>query len=337
MLESILTNRRHQTWPSWDIVHEWEECLSQELNLPLLHLSHSGNGFLGRVNNRLSSLPFYRQLRHWRSSAATHGIALVFHLQPHRYVPAHHIPVIIDFWKHQNLNEFISAYKSCALVLISSREVYDYLLDKGCPVNIEHWALSLPDKYLNHEALLVEKDIDIIQPGRQNQVFSGYVDGLLKAQPNLHYVYQKQTGGELCYYSNQYGNMQIGVTRKDYFSLLARSKIALYSSPGLDGGKHRTGGFNPVTPRLLECISQYCHVLSRYENNSDAQYYQLKDKCLNIKSQGQFIESVDGLIKSRLTQQDRIDNYNFLKPHSTKLRARQLRKLILNLASGGNS
>ncbi len=48
-----------------------------------------------------------------------------------------------------------------------------------------------------------------------------------------------------------------------YINLLRASKISFYSTPGIDGGEKRTGGFNPVTPRYLELLSAQCQLLGK--------------------------------------------------------------------------
>ena len=58
------------------------------------------------------------------------------------------IPVIIDFWlKEEQLPAFYVAYKEVPLILLTNLEVYEFLKQHKCPIPIEHWALSYPDKY----------------------------------------------------------------------------------------------------------------------------------------------------------------------------------------------
>ena len=35
-MRRILTVRNIQDWPSWDLVYEWEDVLSKEMEIPLL-------------------------------------------------------------------------------------------------------------------------------------------------------------------------------------------------------------------------------------------------------------------------------------------------------------
>lgn len=64
------------------------------------------------------------------------------------FVDKNTIPVIIDFWlKEEELDKFYKVYEDVPLVLVTNKEVYDYLKEHDCPLHVEHWALSYPDQY----------------------------------------------------------------------------------------------------------------------------------------------------------------------------------------------
>ena len=58
------------------------------------------------------------------------------------------IPCMIDFFcrDKNELQKFYKRYDKNPVVLISSREAYDYLVSVKCPLNIRHLALSISDK-----------------------------------------------------------------------------------------------------------------------------------------------------------------------------------------------
>lgn len=59
------------------------------------------------------------------------------------FVDKNTIPVIIDFWlKEEELDKFYKVYEDVPLVLVTNKEVYDYLKEHDCPLHVEHWALS---------------------------------------------------------------------------------------------------------------------------------------------------------------------------------------------------
>ena len=73
--------------------------------------------------------------------------------------------------------------------------------------------------------------------------------------------------GENIYYSTINGKIGKLETRTDLLNTLSRAKIAIVTSPGIDGGELRTGGFNPVTPRIFEAAIGKCFLIGKYEKN----------------------------------------------------------------------
>ena len=62
---------------------------------------------------------------------------------------------------------------------------------------------------------------------------------------------QQEANGEFIYVLNKKGPLGKFDSREEYIQLLRASKIAFYKTPRIDGDERHTGGFNPVTPRLL--------------------------------------------------------------------------------------
>ena len=71
----------------------------------------------------------------------------------------------------------------------------------------------------------------------------------------------------------------------------------LYSTPGIDGGEEKTRGLSQVTPRFLEAVSSGCHVLSRYKENSDTDFFDLNRITPHISSYEQFESEFDRAIE----------------------------------------
>ena len=176
------------------------------------------------------------------------------------------IPYLIDYWKRYD-ELFEKHFVHFPLVYISGLEVYEYLKSKNTKVNIKHLPLSISDRhlYLFHQE--IEKDIDIINVGRKNKVLDDYIQTYLKKYPEINYVHRKLENGENIYYSSKFGKIGKLETRNDLLNKIARSKIAIVTSPGLDGGEIRTGGFNPVTPRIFEAVIGKCYLIGKYEKN----------------------------------------------------------------------
>jgi hypothetical protein len=109
-------------------------------------------------------------------------------------------------------------------------------------------------------------------------------------------------------------------------NLLRSSKISFYSTPGIDGGEIRTGGFNPVTPRYLELLSAQCLLLGKYPANEETNFYELEKVCPNIISYNHF----ELTLLKYLNQTDiAFEEYNvILEKHYTSCRSQLLKDLL---------
>lgn len=113
-------------------------------------------------------------------------------------------------------------------------------------------------------------------------------------------------------------------TREKYMGLMRKSRCALYSTPGVDEGK-RTNGFNQITPRFLEFVSAGCHVISRYANNSDADFYEMEKFSMRADTYEDFERALD---YARTTDVDMNAYSAYLEKHYTSVRVKQLQDII---------
>jgi hypothetical protein len=293
MLKIIKSNRSFETWPSWDIIHEWEDIISKDLNIPVF-TDDSTLKFLRlipikKIRNLLCRIYIYQK--------TFNNDTLVFHIIPleSRFqVPKNEIPVVLDIWGHTDIELLNKVYAHCKLVMLTSKEVYDHVKGK-VSFPIQYFPVTLPDQYFrgsyNTEEnidLIHKKDIDILQIGRSNAVLDKWVKKYLEEYPSTHYVYQKVVDDRIFMHSNQLGLLFERKGRNDYFELLKRSKVSVYSSAGIDDGFDRAGGFNALTPRLLECMSQFNYVIGRYADNIE--YAPVREYIPNCQSYDMFEE-----------------------------------------------
>ena len=250
--------------------------------------------------------------------------------EPDFATTANAVPHMIDFWKTTDLPQFYQLYKNCKLVLISSLEAFKYLQNNNCPLSIEHLGLSLSDRYKLDEHTRYVKKYDILLAGRlnirTNQVLRNYLEEFIVKFPDTEYLYQQEIEGEYHYVSNKRGTIGKFHTRQEYIELLRASKISFYSTPGIDGGEKRTGGFNPVTPRYLELLSAQCLLLGKYPDNEETDYYELKRACPNVNSYEEF----ERILLGYLTQQQPSFELHreILDKHYTSCRAQQLAEYL---------
>ena len=232
------------------------------------------------------------------------------------------IPYIIDYWKRYDAL-FEKHFAHFPVVYISGLEVYEYLKAKRTKVKIKHLPLSISDRYMSLFEEQVIKDIDIINVGRKNKVMDEYIQQFLLKYPNTNYVHREMENGENIYYSSIHGRLGTLTAREDLLKILSRSKIAIVTSPGLDGGEQRTGGFNPVTPRVFEAAIGKCYMIGKYEKNSEYYSFGL-DKLVEMPNS--YIEFETIVQDKLMTPFNRTDDYAaFLTANLNSVRIAQLK------------
>ena len=76
------------------------------------------------------------------------------------------IPNIIDFYlKEEQLKSLELMYGKNPIVTVSSREVYDFLINKGVELNIAHLPLSISDRYKISDTTRFVKKYDLVLMG----------------------------------------------------------------------------------------------------------------------------------------------------------------------------
>jgi len=131
--------------------------------------------------------------------------------------------------------------------------------------------------------------------------------------------------GALNYISNKRGKIEGLEGRASYVGLLQSAKVAFYATPGIDGGEARTGGFNPVTPRLFEILAAGCHVVARYPDNDDTRFYGLQAICPSTDTYDQFVATLDRALGAPPPV---ARNSAYLQGHYTSARVERLRQIM---------
>jgi hypothetical protein len=330
-LAGIFSDRSFQRWPSWHLIYEWEDQISESLDLPIIDSREKRLLYDSKVSRLVQKARVGRVLLQWLdSSIVKNARNLYFEMVPSDKftlsTSAQTIPVIIDFWKTTNLGHFYATYKNCPMVLLSSLEVYNFLKREGCPLRIHHFPMSLPDKYRLDGDSYIEKKYDIVMAGRKSPVFFSYLKEYEQKHPSVEYLYQETIDGELYYFSNKSGVVGKFQSRERYIQLLQSAKVSLYSTPGIDGGEERTGGFNPVTPRWFELLYAGCRVLGRYARNDETEFYQLNTLCPNIESFGQFSKELTTALSCYGLPLKK--NNEYLQNHYTSKRIALLKEIL---------
>ncbi len=316
ILSQVLTNRGVSNGKDYGIVNEWEDVFSELLGVPLYY-----DKWKRRDKALLWKFPWLASF--FQTNIPTFTYVMLPLASPHGNNKKNIIPCMIDFFCRDNyeLQQFYKRYDKNPLVLISSKEAYDYLVSVQCPLNIKHLALSIPDKYCFDETTYSEKSYDVVMLGRQNKVFKSFLEQYKKMHPDLTYVFGTMEGNRFLYRDSYGNNLGYLDSRADYMEMMRKSRIGLYATPGMDGGREHTNGFNPVTPRFLEYIASGCHVLARYPKNSDTDYYELDKMSTRIETFGQFEKAMDDL-RDKVVDIHRYSQY--LSKHYTSVRVQTL-------------
>jgi hypothetical protein len=322
--------RKYVTWPSWDLVYEWEDVMQHKLNLKMCYKSKHL-----RYVNKLIPIIGYNIFSSFYNSDNCHFLWDMSAFLKDRYDNRTNIiPCIIDFHlRKEQIPDFLMAYRKNPLILISSAKVYSFLRNK-ISKPIFHYPLSISDKYTISSITKYHKEYDVVLMGRSNPILNGYLEEYIKKNPDFTYVYRKQKNNQFFYYTSTGDLLGDINTREQYVELMRKSRIGLYATPGIDGGEIRTNGFNQVTPRFLELLSCGCHIIARYVENDDTDFYQLNDFCPSINSYEEFE------VKMNYARSNEVDmeNYSsYLKKHYTSKRVQLLNEIMKRYNNKRNS
>jgi hypothetical protein len=320
-----INTKRNLWYPSgYQIVCEWEDIFARELNVPLYYEnSIVYNKFVKRIGN-LSGL------------LQTSVPSFMFNMWPiygrHVCNRKNIIPCIVDCYFSPSQIPLLSKYfKNNPLVLFSNMEAIELLDQYGVSdINYKHLALSLPDNLRITKNTRFKKTIDLIITGRKDMVFQKYIEIYKEKHPDFYYAYSDRFTTNYDLISSEGENLGKMDTRDKYLSFIKKSKIALYTTPVNSLNRHdpEFKGFHQVTPRFLEYLASGCHVISRFDDNSDTRWYRLEDIVNSIDTYDQFEEAMDNGRNNSVNMEKYSD---YLSNHYTSKRVEQLKNYLKEL------
>jgi hypothetical protein len=321
-LSAIWSERSFAKYMSIGIVNEWEDELSRSLCLPIKTPGYFNYAFYHRLE-KYGLVDLY----HFLTVKSSVGLRFIMtaYTAERCYNNINTIPVIIDFWLDKDaVGSFSEAFRRAPLVLITSLEVYDFLKQNDCPLPIEHWPLSIPDKYLG----LPEnrnKKYDFCVFGRPNPFFLRFLEQYSDSHPEFVYVMNKGDIGNRSYVTNKGVFVGRDTGRESYLNMISETRVTCYTTPGLDEGKKESSDFNQVTPRLFEMLSRGCHVIGHYPKNADTEWYDLASIVPNVDSYEEFEACLDHYLSVPF---DTVKAQAFLTKHCTSARAKSLADIV---------
>lgn len=322
-LKSISSNNISAS--SFDIVYEWEFIISNILNIKVVKQSKIIDWFFRQIEYRLNARDLFNFL------LPSASLSLIFIMgagtQKKCRLNKNSIPIIIDFWLNKNqLDLFYANFQFCPLVLITSAEVYNFLVENKCPLNIAHWPLSLPDNLKITESTKFNKKWDLVLIGRTNPFFLELLRIYSEKHPEFEYVLGSNDIDNRFFYTNKGANAGHAIGRDAYLRMLRSARIAFYTTPGLDLAKKETSFFNQVTPRLLELISGGCNVIAHYPVNADTIYYELDTFLKNVDNYSEFEKQMNLF---RITNPPMKNYSEYLNKHYTSRRVELLKEILI--------
>jgi len=323
-LISIESHRLLDGDASWKIVYEWEDIISDKCNIPII----STNPFIRKyLYGVLNKLRLYNFSNYFSSSSELRLYYLsVNNTKPDSFLTKSIIPVIIDFWlKDDELDAFYQKFKNVPLILCTNREVYDKLKRYNCPIPVEHWGLSLPDKYAFNRNDNYYKEYEFCILGRPNPFFIRLLDRYCETHSDFSYILNNGDINNRQYITNKGEYVANDTGRQSYIDMIRKTKISCYSTPGVDEAKMGANGYNQVTPRVFEMLCNGCFVIGHYPQSSDTIWYELNKIVPNVDTYTEF-EIVLNKMRSSEPDIDKIKD--FMQFHYTSYRSLELKKIL---------
>lgn len=326
-IRTFISKRRFREWRSWQLVYEWEDIFCKEMRVSLT--PNFDNGFIFRFGKIYGLLPISK---FWRFKPA-----FVFEMLPEERYTSHNnspyvVPCIIDWYSKtpEELNNFFQKYSKHKLIIVTSKQAYCYLSSINTPIPFGHLPLSLSDKYRITSDTKFEKDIDVVLMGRQNPVLLEWLKQYNITHPDITIASSKREKDNYNYRLQDGTIVANATSREQCMDLMKRSKVSLYSTKAMDDDytDFKTNGFNQVTPRIFECLATGNHVIARYKENEDTDYFELNSICPHTDSYESFEKQMD----FALTHPVNMKFYSeYLEKHYTSTRVKMLEELVKSI------
>ena len=335
----ILSAREWNKNPSLQVVYEWEDIIASECNIELDLTTQCvvNNSYNRPVHIYLQKMIRHSFLKKYIDSAFNFykrkkQFYLAFYLYPlpvvnHYLHQDNFIIILLDCFEDV-IDRVPGYFSKTKLLFVTNLEVYDRLKTSPIAAKIRYVPLSISDKY--YSGKVPEKSIDVLQIGRQNPVLHNWMLAYVKKHPQTEYVYASIENKKHSYFSTTKGFLGSIDGRGNFMDFLGSAKVVLLSSPGIDGGEMRTGGFNPVTPRFYESAVKYCYMVGRYpEDGEDFKYNKINLVCKNANSYPEFENYVSEMLATPFNQQ--VKYQQFISDHLTSTIAATINKEISTL------
>lgn len=343
MIKEVLQiDAPNSTNPGGHICWEWNDTLSEILNVPIRHTYLSS-----QVRAKIfvaENIPFVKKVydflkRIFRKNTkpvnnpvpqdinAPLSICILMWADgQYGYIAGENsIPICIDL-VDKHLPQLAYKTSKMKLFYVTSREVYNRILRLDPNSNVHYMPLSVPDKYYspNFEAYR-NKTIDVIQFGRCNEMLHEYMLRYSKEHPDVEYVHSENLskfGSK--YVSTIRGDIGVFSERSQFIELLSHAKVSLVSSSGPDG-------IHFPSPRFYESAILGCALIGRYPDNQEFTELNMRKYCPSVNTYEDFCEALERAL-AQTPEELYAQNRDFILNSLTSKRAEQIQRDLASLS-----
>lgn len=327
-IQNIYSTRQFEKAFHWKIVFEWEDIIAREMGLHFVY----GTDKLKKVQTWFTR--FYNHIPHvsilttffirlYNLFLKSKGITIFYQMDTLLYYYELYnrkdmVPIMIDFWlKDEEIPDFVRKHNQNPYIGISSRQVFDKLMAMNLNKCFFHCPLTLSDSYALTQTTRYEKkyNLTIIGGANRNPYFMPFINKYKEEYPDFSYIVGRVNQEDnTVFYETDKGEFVCNAnSREEYIDLIRKSKIVLYTTPGI-GGRKNSNGYDQVTPRFLEFVAGQCHILAHYSTNSDTDYFELSKFSPDITD----YETFESELEKKLKEKPDYDMYySYMKKHYT--------------------
>ena len=319
----VYSERGYITWPSWDVLFEWEDIWAKEWGTTVESLTNNLFDKISRRLKRYTKKLFPKKVWKYKiTDPDKMGVLIIMDAEGYYMIPTRNIiPIYLDFARNM-IDEIMEATRDLPAFFVASKDIYNEMKSKGCQ-NVYFIHQCVSDQYYTQE--VPDKDIDVIQIGRKNPVMHQYMLDYCKEHTDVEYIYQSENAS-LNYTSTTRGDIGKLPGRPEFVDMMRRARVSIVSTPKCDNSRNVFGGADLVTARFYESAVFYCHLIGRYTDNEETRELELNKICPNIKDYEEFKATMDQYLSGKEIDKDIYST--FINKHLASTRATYLKKCI---------
>lgn len=317
MQKGILSLRGATRYYFYHVIFEWEDALSESLNIPVKRMNPFRKVFLQRRKKE-------GVLKN--NTREDYYIAIILRAELAKIYSGYNVvPVFCDVYSY-TAEKLYEQTRDCEVFYVTGYGIYEYFVNDLKCGNVRYIPLTCPDFYLkefehNYKTCPIRnRTIDVLQYGRRNEKLHEWMLAYVKKYPDIDYLYRDGDYKRTTYVSAKNGKRYEAASRSSLNQLLHSSKIAFVSARGKDEKEEKLN-LDFVTPRVFEVAAAGCHMVGRYSDNKEKEIYGLDAVCRIPGSYEEFEKAINELLVENTINEDAYRE--FLNKNRTSVRFRE--------------